>query len=329
MFEDMRRRDFLRKTMAGAAGATIGLKLAGAAEEKAQTSTEKKTEAVTAAGAKGMPTGKIGNLTVSRLVSGGNLISGWAHSRDLMYVDDLMREYNTDTKVMDTMQLLEENGVNTIIADPSERPFRIFPKYWKERGGKMQWIAEGHPKPEDLETNIKKSVEIGAKAIYIQGVIGDRWLKEGRLELLGKCMEVIKSQGVPAGIGAHKLDVIVRSEAEGYGAEFYVKTLHQKDYWSAKRPEQNEEVIDNRADNYWCTDAEETIEFMKEIKKPWVAFKVLAAGAIHPKNGFKYAFEGGADFVCAGMFDFQVLEDVAIAKRILGSEMKRQRGWMG
>jgi hypothetical protein len=33
-----------------------------------------------------MPMGRIGKLTVSRLVSGGNLISGWAHSRDLHYV---------------------------------------------------------------------------------------------------------------------------------------------------------------------------------------------------------------------------------------------------
>jgi hypothetical protein len=44
---------------------------------------------------------------------------------------------------------------------------------------------------------------------------------------------------------------------------------------------------------------------------------VLGAGAIHPNAGFRYAFQNGADFVCVGMFDFQVVEDVQIALNAL------------
>lgn len=33
-----------------------------------------------------LPFGKIGEHQISRLVMGGNLIGGWAHSRDLIYV---------------------------------------------------------------------------------------------------------------------------------------------------------------------------------------------------------------------------------------------------
>ena len=39
---------------------------------------------------------------------------------------------------------------------------------------------------------------------------------------------------------------------------------------------------------------------LETVEKPWVAFKVMAAGAIHPRVGFHYAFRGGADFVIAG-----------------------------
>ncbi len=328
MSEKMNRRKFLNNGMlAGAAAVSLtGIeeKIAFAATQKGiDTNKERQKDQ---GGAK-IPMGKIGNLKVSRLISGGNLISGWSHARDLIYVHHLMRHYNTDEKVMDTLELLEERGVNTIIADPSERPYRIFPKYWNERGGKIQWIAEGHPVVKDLKTDIKKSLDYGASAIYIQGVIGDRWLRSGHLDLLGDCVEIIKSNGVPGGIGAHMLDVIVESERHKYNADFYVKTLHSSDYWSARRPGQNLDVVDNNADNYWSMTPEKTIEFMKKVDKPWIAFKVLAAGAIHPRNGFKYAFDNGADFICVGMFDFQVIEDSIIATDTLKAIGNRQRPW--
>ena len=67
--------------------------------------------------------------------------------------------------------------------------------------------------------------------------------------------------------------------------------------------------------------------FMHTVKRPWIAFKVLAGGAIHPKDGFKYAFENGADFICVGMFDFQIVEDVNIALNVLSGIKERPRIW--
>jgi hypothetical protein len=277
-----------------------------------------------------MPTGRIGNLTVSRLVSGGNLISGWAHARDLQYVPSLMRAYNTPAKVLDTLELLEQHGVNTIIADPRKNVMDVLERYWKERGGKIQWIAEGHPGVEDWKTNIQKSIEFGAKAVYVQGVIGDRWLKEGHLDLLGQCVQFIKSHGVPGGIGAHQIEVVVESEKRGFNPDFYVKTCHHAKYWSARRPDQSLLVIDNPSDNYWDMEPERTVGVMSEVEKPWIAFKILAAGAIPPASGFRYAFESGADFICVGMFDFQVEPNAALARTLLTDRAieHRSRGWM-
>jgi NAD(P)H-dependent flavin oxidoreductase YrpB (nitropropane dioxygenase family) len=69
---------------------------------------------------------------------------------------------------------------------------------------------------------------------------------------------------------------------------------------------------------------------MKRVSKPWIAFKVLAAGAIHPKKGFKFAFENGADFANVGMFDFQVREDALITRDIIVEIQRkgRARPWM-
>jgi hypothetical protein len=326
MTTKLNRRRFLTRSVLASAG--VGMAASGTGvPAKAQNEVPNAGSPGTTAKS-AMPTGKIGKLTVSRLISGGNLISGWAHSRDLQYVPSLMRAYNTDEKVLETLQRLEENGVNTIIADPRKKPMDVFARFWKERGGKIQWIAEGHPGTDDWKTNIQKSIDFGASAVYVQGVIGDHWYKEGQLDLLGKCVDFVKSQGVPGGVGAHKLEVIMESEKRKFGADFYVKTLHHMKYWSSRRPDQKADVVDSTTDNYWDLEPERTIRFMQEVEKPWIAFKVLAAGAIRPESGFRYAFENGADFICVGMFDFQVEQDAKLACGAFREFQNRQRAWM-
>ena len=51
-----------------------------------------------------LPRGNLGGLEVSRLILGGNLIGGFSHSRDLLYVSQLFKAYNTDRKVFETFE---------------------------------------------------------------------------------------------------------------------------------------------------------------------------------------------------------------------------------
>jgi hypothetical protein len=331
MQHELGRRRFLKGTMAAAAGVTAGL---GREEQAlithlAQASDPASTPAADASAPGGsaapMPMGKIKDLAISRIICGGNLIGGWAHSRDLIYVSRLFKAYNTDEKIMETLQLCEQLGVNTVLTNPVSRD--VINRYWRERGGKIQWISEVHPSPNDVKAGVISAVENGACMAYIQGAVGDGLFKENRLDIIGQTVEFVKDQGVPAGVGTHSLDVVMACEKAGISPDFYVKTLHAGNYWSARRPDQPTEVIENRADNFWCLDPERTIAYMKTVDKPWIAFKVLAAGAIHPNEGFKYAFENGADFICVGMFDFQIQEDTAIAAKTLSAKMNRERPW--
>ena len=66
---------------------------------------------------------------------------------------------------------------------------------------------------------------------------------------------------------------------------------------------------------------------MSKVEVPWIAFKVLAAGAIHPKQGFGFAFHNGADFVAVGLLDFQLTENAALVKRYATSLKDRARPW--
>lgn len=312
---DIDRRTFLKTTLP-AVGAAASLSL----EERILLG----KETVGAPGgdpSRTLPRGRIGDLDIGRVICGGNLISGFAHSRDLVYVSQLLKNYFTDEKVFRTLHLCEAHGVNTANLRCDDHVVRILNDYRKKEGGRMQWIAQVYPKPNDLYTNAVKAVDNGAAAVYVQGGIGDRFLKEGRVDLLGKFVEHWKGKGVIAGVGSHLLDVPVACEKAGIDADFYMKTLHHGRYWSRG--------LKTRRDNYWSETPEKTIAFMKKVEKPWIAFKVMAAGAIGPTDGFKYAFTGGADFICAGMFDFQVADDARIARGLLSRIKQRDRPWRG
>jgi hypothetical protein len=275
-----------------------------------------------------MPTGKIGDVTISRLIIGGNQFSGWSHSRDLKYLRELFKAYATEAKIMDTLQVAEENGVSAIITSSSS----YLSKYWKERGGQIQWIAQVHPKTDDVTSDIKRAIDGGAVGAYVQGGVGDSFVKGGRVDLLGKAVEFIKSNRVLAGIGGHSLQVPMAVEKAGIQPDFYMKTLHHDNYWSATpKAERVEFNVDsggpNDYDNMWSITPEKDIEFMRTVARPWIAFKVLAAGAIHPRDGFPYAFANGADFICVGMFDFQVRENAVIAKDAVANAQNRPRPW--
>lgn len=316
MSDRLNRRGFLKQSIAAPAAA-----LAMSFEEKhlLAATTKKPAAGLPGGSIKDLPTGKIGNVTISRMFPGGNLISGFAHSRDLIYVSALLRKYFTDDKVMETFEICEECGINTAILRLDEHCIRIMTKYWNDRGGKLQWIAQIKMPSKDPLSDAKAAIDNGAIGAFVHGGVAESCVANNRVDLLAKAVEFIKQNGAIAGVGGHIVGVPIACEEAGLDVDFYMKTLHSHKYWSADRQPEH--------DNIWSKTPEKTIEFMKKVDKPWIAYKVMAAGAIPPSDAFKYAYENGADFICAGMFDFQVREDVIHAKNALTGTMRRQRPW--
>jgi hypothetical protein len=346
MSREMSRRGFLRGALVAGAAAGLSIEekiLMSGMAEGADVKEQKKRDT----SSNKMPAGKIGNLEISRLISGGNIISGWCHERDLLYVSDLAQAYLTESKVSETLELLEDKGVNTIMIDMVQ--LDMIKRYRHERARDMQtivsvrqaWEKWVEPSWGDLKKNIDETIEKGPDTLMLHGGYCDRLVESGKeehLEILCKAMGYIKEQGFTAGLGSHSIYVPMAFDEKGVEADFYVKTIHHDRYWSATPKEHRKKFcvdakryLDHNEfhDNIFCLNPEKTAEYMKKKKQPWIGFKVLAAGAIEPKSGFKYAFEMGADFITVGMFDFQVVEDAIIARDVLAGIKDRQRPWRG
>ena len=338
MSQPANRRKFLQQSVLGVSGAVAASSL----EERSVKAAMQKGTTVTAeqrqqAGADPMPYGFIGKVKVSRLLLGSNLIGGYAHSRDLLYVSQLFRQYNTDDKILDTFELAVELGVNTIMTSPPS--LKYVEMFNRQRGGKLQSIVYIKPSadPVACKQEVDNAIDYGACAISTHGGATDKLVRNGNLDAIGQTLDLIKKHGVPAGVGGHSLETPKAAEEQGLGAEFYHKTFHDDRYWSATPKESREEwcwykspTTDHHGyhDNMFCLNPEETAAFMATVKKPWIAFKVLAAGALQPRQGFSYAMRHGADFICCGMFDFQVCEDVKLAKDMVRRNQNRARPWM-
>ena len=285
-----------------------------------------------------LPKGKIGEHELSRLILGGNLIGGWAHSRDLIYVPSLFRAYNTERKIFETLMLAEKAGINSInIGFPTMDTMN---KYKKMTGSKIKVLVQVAPdeKLNDIYVNINKAVDAGMDIIQVQGNWCDWLVRDKKFDVIDKMLEKIRSNKITAGLGAHTIDAFIESEAQGIVPDYYMKTMHHDQYWSA-HPRENrfpfevdgKRYLDHNRfhDNCFCPFPDRTVEFVNHTKVPVMGFKVLAAGAITPEDGFNWAFKNGADFICVGMFDFQIVNDVNITIEVLNKLQGRTREWYG
>lgn len=325
MSTEINRRNFIKRSLTLSAGGALAARLGGGG-----TAADEKPAAPRPAAAPGetLPLGKLGKHQVSRMLLGGNLLTCYTHARDLRFVYKLIQRYNTDAKILETLEVAEQHGVNTLAMNIAPGPMKVLAQHRKQ-GGKMQWIihptAKITPDLGDYETELKQLVDFGVEMTYVWGVWGDQLLAEGKIGLIAKAVEAAKKHNMLSGVGAHDLRVVTECEKNSIPVDFYLKTFHHHKYASAPRTDQIKGPT-CEVPGYWCQDADAVIEVMKKVEKPWIAFKVMAAGTIRPQDAFRYAFENGADHILVGMFDFDVAEDAKLVRDTL-AELKRERPW--
>jgi len=263
------RREFLKRTGFAAIGG-MGI---GVARE-------------TSASAE-MPTVRIGSLTVSRLIIGGNTFSGHAHQPG--DVGRQMTDWYTVERIKSTLEQAADMGINTFLGRADQHIMRMLQEYWNGEGHIRNWIAQSAPEFADMSRNIREVAECGGKAMYIQGAHIDKLFKKGKLDDVRPWLDEIRERGMSVGAGSHRPDVLLLIQDKGWPVDFYMQCCYN---------------LSDRSEEYLAEDREKAFAAIRQLEKPTIAFKILAAGRNNPEEAFKSAFENikRTDAVCVGFF---------------------------
>ncbi len=268
-FSESSRRDFLKTATTVAAGLAVPKVLEAEAD-----------------GA--LPTVSLGPHRVTRLIVGSNPIRGYSHFNPI--TNQQMVEWYTDERAAQLLLNCQKAGINTFQAsyfqDRWERIWDLFHK----KGGHLQWIyltsaADLNPQaryttPEAIRdgqiTAIKTLVKHKPIAMVHHGGHTDSLWRAGKLEYLKTYIDKVHDLGCLAGVSTSNPKILTTLEEEGFENDFYMAGLHFVD----RRPEEwMKEIGTVPVDEGWiASDPPRMAEAVRQVKKPALVYKVLAAG---------------------------------------------------
>ena len=123
-----------------------------------------------------LPTVPLGPHSVSRLIVGGNPISGNSHVSSKLSTE--MRDYFTGAKAKKLLSACERGGINTWQSRGDHHIMRLLNEYRAE-GGRIQWIAMTASEYGDLRANLREISAMQPIAIYHHGSVTDQYWNTG------------------------------------------------------------------------------------------------------------------------------------------------------
>ncbi|UCC67928.1 MAG: hypothetical protein JSV79_12575 [Armatimonadota bacterium] len=272
-----------------------------------------------------LPTIRIADKQVTRLICGGNPISGISHYSAEM--DEDMLHYYTMPRLQALLDECWRQGINTVQTRGDRHTMRMYMEH-RDNGGHLQWIAQTASEFVDVYANIARIAHFGPIAIYHHGTHTDNSWHAGEIDKVHDFLKAIHDHGLPAGLGTHIPEVVEYAEEKGWETDFYMSCLYDlaRGYKTAPAAEQDAYARDRFPDG----DPERMTAVMREVPKPCLGFKIMAANRKcstpqSVKQAFEYAFANikSTDGVVVGMFPKyrnQVEENARFVREILSQQ---------
>ena len=210
-------------------------------------------------------------IEISRLVLGGNMISGTSHiSREM---DAVMEDYFTSKNIKDMLFKCQEAGVNAMQLRGDKHIMRLLREF-RQEGGSMHWIGQPAREMASFENNVNQMIGYKPAMLYLQGVTTDELFKAGKYEEIAGHLSVLKKGGVPVGLCTHMPEVMEYSELHKWDVDFYMSCVY-----NISVPErQAQSQIDGNEDALFVdSDIPIMYEAIRAVDKPCLAFKILGA----------------------------------------------------
>lgn len=250
-----------------------------------------------------LPSIRLGDHRVSRLIAGWNPIAGYSYMGPFM--DRHMREYFTLERTVAFLQDCERNGVTAWQLDHAEKAVAAM-RTLREQGSKMQCLCLHAD-----AASIKKVVtDLAPIAIVHHGGVTDRLFREGKSGKVRDFVARVHDAGVLAGVSAHNPDCIKRIADEGWPVDLFMTCF----YYLTRPAETLKKMAPAKTlqiahYNFFASDPLRMTEVARQVDQPCLGFKILAAGRHCAREqevaeAFKFAFDHlkPTDGVIVGMY---------------------------
>ena len=220
-----------------------------------------------------LPQVDFGRWRVSRLMVGGNPVSG--HSHVSAELSREMIDYFSAAQVKRLLAACEREGINTWQSRGDRHIQRLLHEYRLE-GGRIQWIAQTASELADIPAHIRGLAAVGAIGIYHHGSATDRFWQAGKIEQAREMLKLMRQTGVQVGLGTHIPEVIDYVESKGWDLDFYMTCVY-----NLSRPRAEAERLAGRPvrdELFWDPDREEMLKRVRQTAKACLIFKVYGAG---------------------------------------------------
>ena len=252
-----------------------------------------------------LPTIRLGDHRVTRLIAGSNPISGYSYMGPVL--DRHMQEYFTLDQIVEFLWTCEREGIDAHQFSRPEQMKEVFQKL-RERGSRMKFIClhSGGSQDTPIEKVVQDTQPI---AIVHHGGVTDRLFREGKSRNVHDFVKRVKDAGVLAGVSAHNPDCIKQIADEGWQVDLFMACF----YYLTRTPEDLEKmppvVTVQIGYPFFASDPIAMTKVIRQVNQPCLGFKILAAGRMCDSDhkveaAFKFAFERlkPTDGVIVGMY---------------------------